>query len=101
MWGMSALLPEAVGIRLAKEMTLTGRFLQPKEALQCGLVNHIVDHDRLVAFAVQLAEAMTSSDPAVVAAWLDVYDAGAGESRRRRLELEGRAAQPGGQVKGS
>ena len=34
-WGLSVLLPQAVGVRRAKEMSLTGRFLTAQDALAC------------------------------------------------------------------
>ncbi len=41
-WGMSALLPRAVGVAQAKEITATGAFVDADEALRIGLVNHVV-----------------------------------------------------------
>jgi enoyl-CoA hydratase len=54
-WGLTALLPRAVGIRKAREMSITGNFVSADEALQIGLVNHVVAHDDLVPFARKLA----------------------------------------------
>src|SRR5437764_8338894 len=39
-WGLSVLLPQAIGIRRAKEMSLTGNFMTAAEAYDFGLVNH-------------------------------------------------------------
>jgi enoyl-CoA hydratase/carnithine racemase len=39
---MTVLLPQAVGLRRAIEMWLTGNYLTAAEALQAGLVNHVV-----------------------------------------------------------
>jgi enoyl-CoA hydratase/carnithine racemase len=54
-WGMSVFLPRAVGARKAIEMAITGRFLEADDALRCGLVNHVVAHDELMAFTSALA----------------------------------------------
>jgi enoyl-CoA hydratase len=54
-WGLTALLPRAVGVRLARELSITGRFLEAPEALRRGLVNHVVPHDELLAFTKRLA----------------------------------------------
>jgi enoyl-CoA hydratase len=54
-WGLTALLPRAVGIRKAREMSITGNFVSADEALQIGLVNHVVAHDELGPFARKLA----------------------------------------------
>ena len=47
-WGLTALLPRAVGIRKASEMSITGNFVDADEALRIGLVNHVVPHDDLL-----------------------------------------------------
>lgn len=54
-WGLTALLPRAVGIRKAREMSITGNFVSADEALRIGLVNHVVPHDELGAFARKIA----------------------------------------------
>ncbi len=54
-WGLTALLPRAVGIRKAREMSVTGNFVSADEALRIGLVNHVVAHDELGPFARKLA----------------------------------------------
>jgi enoyl-CoA hydratase len=46
-WGMSALLPRAVGVRWAKELSATRAVIDSAEALRIGLVNHVVPHDQL------------------------------------------------------
>jgi enoyl-CoA hydratase len=54
-WGLTVLLPQAIGVRRAREMSFTGNFLDAAEALQFGLVNHVVPHDELLPFTRQLA----------------------------------------------
>jgi len=65
-WGLTALLPKAVGVRKAREMSLTGNFVDADEALQIGLVNHVVAHDELLAFtrglAAEIADAPAAAD---------------------------------------
>jgi enoyl-CoA hydratase len=46
--GMSARLPRAIGLRKAKEMSLTGNYLSAREAERLGLVNRVVADDRLM-----------------------------------------------------
>lgn len=64
--GMSVLLPQAVGVRLAKEMSLTGRFVDAHEAHTAGLVNRVVPHGELLEAAVGLAREIASGDRRVV-----------------------------------
>jgi enoyl-CoA hydratase len=54
-WGMSQLLQEAVGQRMAKQMSLTCQFISAQDALRTGLVNEVVAPDRLVPRAKEIA----------------------------------------------
>lgn len=65
-WGLTVLLPQAIGVRRAREMSYTGNFLSADEALQCGLVNHVVPHDELLAFTRRLALDIVGNDQAGV-----------------------------------
>jgi len=71
--GMTALLPDSVGLRRALEMSLTGNFLDAAEALQFGLVNHVVPHAELLAFARRLALDIVGSDREAVRHILATY----------------------------
>ncbi len=65
-WGMSVLLPAAIGVRRAAEMTLSGNYVDAPTAAAWGLVNRVVPHDRLLTVAVELAGDIAASDPEVV-----------------------------------
>lgn len=54
-WGLTVLLPQAIGVRRAREMSFTGNFMLADEALAFGLVNHVVAHDDLMPFTRRLA----------------------------------------------
>jgi enoyl-CoA hydratase len=54
-WGLSVLLPQAIGVRRAREMSFTGNFMLADEALEYGLVNHVVPHDDLIPFTRRIA----------------------------------------------
>ena len=54
-WGLTALLPRAVGVRRARQMSITGEFVDGAEALRIGLANHVVPHEDLLPFALELA----------------------------------------------
>lgn len=72
-WGLSVLLPQAIGVRKAREMSLTGNFLTAPEALAFGLVNHVVAHDELLAVATKLAVDIAGNDQRAVRALLAEY----------------------------
>lgn len=61
-WGLTVLLPQAVGVRKAREMSLTGNFMLAEEALAFGLVNHVVPHDDLIPFTRKLALDIVGND---------------------------------------
>ena len=61
-WGLTVLLPQAIGVRRAREMSFTGNFLLAEEALQFGLVNHVVSHADLLPFTRQLARDIIGND---------------------------------------
>jgi len=71
--GLSGLLPQAVGLRRAREMSLTGNFVDAAEAHRLGLVNHVVPHPELVPTALRLAGDIASADPRTATALNDTY----------------------------
>jgi enoyl-CoA hydratase len=91
-WGLTVLLPEAVGFRRAKELSTTGNFLDAPTALAWGLVNHVVPHDELVPFAQRLAADIASNDEAGVRRMLQTYDEGVLVSGEEAWAIEGRVA---------
>ncbi len=87
-WGMSALLPAAVGTRRAKELTATGRFVPADEALLMGLVNRVVPHDELAAAVNEITAAIRRSDQPAVRASYGLYDRSAGAPLAQALHVE-------------
>ncbi|HEX6311509.1 MAG TPA: enoyl-CoA hydratase, partial [Acidimicrobiia bacterium] len=74
--GMSVFLPQAVGLRRAKEMSLTGNFVDAAEAHALGLVNHVVAHDDLLPAARRLATDIAGNDQHSVRNLKRLYDRG-------------------------
>jgi enoyl-CoA hydratase len=91
-WGMSALLPERVGVAKARELSLTGRPVDAAEALRIGLADHLVGHDDLLRFTHDLAGAIAAADPDSVVGMQRLYDEGRGRTVDERLALELEAA---------
>ena len=65
------MLPRAVGFRKAREMSVTSAFVDAHEALRIGLVNHVVPHEQLEAFARGLAASVSLSS--AVGDMLELY----------------------------
>ncbi len=61
-WGQTALLPDAIGARRARQMMLTGEFIDASTALEWGLVNEVVAHGDLLTRCVALAERIAGAD---------------------------------------
>jgi len=71
--GVTVLLSQAIGLRRATELSLTGNFLDAGEALSLGLVNHVVPHEDLLSFCRRLAADIVSNDQAAVRRLLTHY----------------------------
>jgi enoyl-CoA hydratase len=91
-WGLTVLLPEAVGYRRARELSATGNFLDAATALTWGLVNHVVPHDQCVPLARRLAADIASNDAAAVGRIYRTYAEGSLLDRAGAWALEGRVA---------
>jgi enoyl-CoA hydratase/carnithine racemase len=65
-WGMSVLLPQAIGVRRARELSFTGNFIDAAEALALGLVNHVVPHRELIPATRRLANDIAGNDQQAV-----------------------------------
>jgi enoyl-CoA hydratase/carnithine racemase len=64
--GGAYFLPRLVGMAKALEMLFTGDILSPEEALEAGLVNYVVPHDRLMEETMRLADSIASKPPLAV-----------------------------------
>jgi enoyl-CoA hydratase len=66
-FGGTVRLTRAVGIRKARELTFTGDMINASQALQMGLVNHVVPLAELIATATKKVEMILSRSPLAVA----------------------------------
>jgi enoyl-CoA hydratase len=83
-------LPRRVGPAWAREMSLTGNFVDAATALRIGIANHVVPHEELLPTALRLAASIAEADRGMVAAMREDWDATGGipvrEARRQHLE---------------
>lgn len=93
-WGMSVLLPQAVGHRTAVQMSLTGRFLSAEDAFRLGMVSAVVPHGQLMERAAETARDVRVGDQPAVRALLAAYRDtwGVGDAEARAAE-QGRARE--------
>ncbi|WP_239504859.1 enoyl-CoA hydratase-related protein, partial [Enterobacter hormaechei] len=59
-WGLSQKLSRLIGPYRAKELSLTGNFLDAATAERWGLVNRVVEADALMPACLRLARDMAS-----------------------------------------
>lgn len=87
-WGLSQKLSRIIGISRAKELSLTGNFLDAATAERWGLVNRVVSARDLLPAAIALARDMASIDHAMSAAYKSLIDDGYGLPFADALALE-------------
>ena len=87
-WGLSQKLSRLIGISRAKELSLSGNFLDAATAERRGLVNRVVPADKLVATAQRLAADIASIDPAFISAYKRLIDDGLALPFGEALALE-------------
>lgn len=92
-WGLSVLLPQAVGIRRARAMSLTGNFMDADEALRFGLVNRVVPHEELLPAARGVAATIAGNDQRAVRALLAEYRETSATTVGEALQIEARLAR--------
>ena len=90
-WGLSVLLPQAIGYRRALEMSLTGNFMPADEALHFGLVNHVVPHVDLIPTARKLASDIVGNSQdglrELLASYRAIHRLSVGEGERHEARV--------------
>jgi enoyl-CoA hydratase len=97
-WGLTARLPQAVGQSWARQMSLTGDFVDAATALRIGLLNEVVPHDDLLDRAVQLATSIASTDAGTAGRIRELYDTSRDRSGAAALAAEQELAADGVRV---
>ncbi|MBI1339664.1 enoyl-CoA hydratase [bacterium] len=87
-WGLSQRLPRLIGPARAKELSLTGNFLDAQTAERWGLVNRLVAPEALVSAAKGLAHEMAGIDGGLLAKLKRVIDDGLALPLDEALTLE-------------
>ena len=73
-WGLSVLLPQAIGVRRSREMSLTGNYVGAELAASWGLVNRVVPHEDLIGTVLELAADIRSNNQQGVRQMLQTYE---------------------------
>jgi enoyl-CoA hydratase len=90
-WGMSQRLPRRVGWLKAKELSYTARIISAREAESMGLINKVVEDNKLEAEVIELARSISANSLEAVSAYKRLYNAGILNTMERGLESEARS----------
>jgi enoyl-CoA hydratase len=89
-WGLSQKLSRTIGVYRAKELSLSGNFLDAKTAYEWGLVNRVVEPDELMPTALKLAADMASIPVATLSLYKKIIDEGYDVPFGEAMDLEQR-----------
>lgn len=92
-WGLSQKLPRLIGIARAKELSLTGNFVDAAQAERWGLVNRVVAADELLPTCRSLAEDILSCDPPSIVRYKQMIDEGFATTLAEGMAIEALAAR--------
>lgn len=92
-WGLSQRLPRLIGINRAKELSLTGNYLDADTACAWGLVNRVVPEEQLLEVCQQLARDIVSTDPATRNEIKRIMDAGWDTTLGEGMQIEDAASR--------
>jgi enoyl-CoA hydratase len=87
-WGLSQKLSRLIGISRAKELSLTGNFLDAQTAERWGLVNRVYKAEDLLPAAVQMGHDMAGCQPDMLRKYKQVIDEGFATSFGDGLRME-------------
>ncbi len=90
--GMTARLPQVVGLAMARRLSMTGEVVDAARAQRIGLVTEVVAHDRLLDRAVELAAQIAEVPGPIMLGLKEIYTTGAAAVVDPALRAEERIA---------
>jgi enoyl-CoA hydratase len=75
--GMTARLPQVVGLAMARRLSMTGEVVDATRAEHIGLVTEVVPHDRLLERALELAGQIAEVPGPTMLGLKEIYATGA------------------------
>jgi enoyl-CoA hydratase len=92
-WGLTVLLPQRIGVARAREMSVTGNFIDAQQAYEWGLVNHVVPHTELLPYCRRLAADCRTIDQLAVRRMLATYDENSLTTTGEAWQIEDRVSR--------
>ena len=90
--GMTARLPEVVGLAMARRLSMTGEVVDAACAERIGLVTEVVPHQRLINRALELAAQIAEVPGPTMLGLKEIYTTGAAGVLNPRLAAEEKIA---------
>ncbi len=87
-WGMSARLPNAVGLRKARELSFTADTFTGRDAVEWGLANRAVPLADLESAVHEVAVKILANSRGSIAAYKVLYNQGVGKTVAEAVEFE-------------
>ena len=75
--GMTARLPQVVGLAMARRLSMTGEVVDAARAERIGLVTEVLPHDRLIGRALELGAQIAEVPGPIMVGLKEIYTAGA------------------------
>ena len=72
--GLTIRLPQLIGVNRARQMSLTGNFVDAATASSWGLVNEVVPHAYLLPRAFELGRDIAEADPSAISELRSMYN---------------------------
>jgi enoyl-CoA hydratase len=92
-WGLTVLLAQRIGVARARQMSVTGNFLDAHTAYEWNLVNEVVPHDELLPRCRALAADCITIDQRAVRQMLATYREVTDATVDEGWEIEGRISR--------
>ncbi|MDZ7827854.1 MAG: enoyl-CoA hydratase-related protein [Gammaproteobacteria bacterium] len=92
-WGLSQRLPRLIGLPRAKELSLTGNFLDARTACDWGMVNRVVPAEELLPAAMQIARDILATEPVTGPTVLRIMDEGWNATLGEGMAIEDAASR--------
>jgi enoyl-CoA hydratase/carnithine racemase len=90
--GMTARLPQVVGLSMARRLSMTGEVIDAARAERIGLVTEVVEHAQLLSRALELAGQVAEVPGPIMLGLKQIYTEGAAAVIDPALEAEARIA---------
>jgi enoyl-CoA hydratase len=87
-WGALTRSTRLFGVAVTKELIFTGDIINSRRALEIGMINHVVPHNELISFVLDMAKKICRQSQFAIARAKEVVDASLDKSLSDACALE-------------